>query len=118
MPIEAVSEFLRELGGTDEALLGDAELVELMAPAIRADIDAINRYRRPPDRSALSIPIVAMGGMDDNDIDARGLESWREVTNCLVAVQQFRGSHFYLSSPQCEVEVLNFVRSALIRYFG
>jgi medium-chain acyl-[acyl-carrier-protein] hydrolase len=95
-------EFIQEvqrLGGTPEAVLANAELRELVFPALRADFAAIETYRYRPSTS-LVCPITAFGGLQDRGVDVEDLEAWRQYTTGKFRLQMFSGNHFFLHQVQ------------------
>ncbi len=98
---EFVAEIAR-LGGTPPELLGDAELMEAMLPALRADFALAESYRHKP-RARLAVPIVAMGGAADPWVGAEALGGWAAHAGAGFRLRLFRGGHFYLVEERGEV---------------
>jgi medium-chain acyl-[acyl-carrier-protein] hydrolase len=92
-------EKIRRLGGTPETVLADAELRELVFPALRADLAAIEPYRYRPSTS-LVCPITAFGGLQDRGVDVADLKAWRQYTTGKFRLQMFNGNHFFLHQVQ------------------
>jgi surfactin synthase thioesterase subunit len=81
---------------------GEAELMRLMLPTIRADFKLFETYRHevvPP----LPIPIQVLGGADDRYAARHELESWREQTSADFRCRIFPGGHFYFRSQEQQV---------------
>jgi medium-chain acyl-[acyl-carrier-protein] hydrolase len=87
-------EELRRLKGTPEELLADAEFMSLAMPILRADFEAVATY--PQSEAALSCPIFAYGGIDDDNLTIEQLGRWREMTRAQCTVRVFSGGHFFL----------------------
>ncbi|MFB2836755.1 thioesterase II family protein [Floridanema evergladense] len=103
-PIYALpeAEFIKELrryNGTPEAILENAELMELLLPTLRADFSVVGTYTYKPE-SPLECPITAFGGLEDWKANAQDLEPWREQTNSAFSREMFPGDHFFLQSAQ------------------
>ncbi len=84
---------LAHLGGTHEELLADDEAVELFAPILRADLQALFDYRATrSDRLACDISIV----LASNDTVATELDArlWAELTTGDAAIRVIEGGHF------------------------
>lgn len=117
-PIHALPtpEFLRELrhyNGTDEAVLNNAELMELLVPILRADFELLETYVYE-ESPALDCPIAAFGGLEDNKVNIAQLDAWAELTAKSFSRQMFPGGHFFLHSAQsCLLEHLNQALDAL-----
>lgn len=88
-------EKLRQLNGTPEDVLQNAELLDLVLPILRADFTVCETYRFEP-YAPLDVPICACGGLQDHYIDKAGLDAWRAQTSAGFSVRLFPGDHFYL----------------------
>lgn len=88
---------LKELSGTDNAVLGDDELLRMVLPAIRGDYTAVEtyRHRRGPE---LDCPIHVLTGTDDPVTDLEEANAWSAHTTGRCVVEVFRGGHFYLNT--------------------
>lgn len=87
---------LRELSGTDAALLGDEELMRMVLPAIRGDYRAVETYRYVPG-TVLNCPILAMTGDADARVSIEEARLWGEHTTGEFVLQVYPGGHFYLN---------------------
>jgi len=96
------SEFLEELrrfNGTPEAVLENAELMQLLFPTLRADFAVLETYAYTPE-IPLDCPITAFGGLQDPEANCDELEAWREQTNAFFVLEMFPGDHFFLHSAE------------------
>lgn len=91
----AFVERLRRFAGTPDAVLEDKELLALMLPTLRADLELRDGYRCA-DEPPLELPIVALGGEDDPDVGVAELFAWRAQTRAAFSVKRFAGGHFFL----------------------
>jgi pyochelin biosynthetic protein PchC len=89
---------LKELSGTDDAVLGDDELLQMVMPAIRGDYKAVETYRHTPGPE-LSCPIQVLVGESDQMTTIAEAQAWRAHTTASCRVEVFPGGHFYLT-PQ------------------
>ncbi|MER7402186.1 alpha/beta fold hydrolase [Streptomyces sp. NPDC000070] len=87
---------IRVLGGTPDAVLRSAEMMELLLPVFRADFQVCDGYRFTP-RPLLDIPVTALGGATDPGVPVTGLTAWRDLTTARYAMRLFPGGHFYLN---------------------
>jgi surfactin synthase thioesterase subunit len=99
---EFLAELGRRYGGLPAEVLRHAELVELLLPSLRADIEALETHRAPP-RPPLPCPISAFGGSDDRFATREQLEAWRSETSGAFRVRIFPGGHFYVDARRAEV---------------
>lgn len=103
-PIHALAEpafleELRRLNGTPEAVLENAELMQLLLPTLRADFAVIETYVYAPE-PPLDCPITAFGGLQDREVSCDDLKAWQEQTNAAFSLQMLPGNHFFLHSAQ------------------
>ncbi len=99
------AEFIKEvrlLEGTPESVLVNAELRELVFPALRADFQVIETYQYQPGLP-LDCSITVFGGLQDRGVDVVTLESWRQYTTDKFKLQLFSGNHFFLHGAQAEI---------------
>lgn len=90
---------LRRQGGTAAGLLADEELMELILPALRADLTLSREYVDDHDRW-LTTPVAVLGGRDDRVVTAEQLESWAGVTDSWLGCELAAGHHFfYVDDP-------------------
>ena len=101
---------LRSLGGTDERILNDNELLNLMLPTVSADYAAIETYRFDSG-PVLSCDITAMVGDSDPKVTIDEAAAWSAHTTGRFDLRVYPGDHFYLNS--CRAGVLDVISSAL-----
>lgn len=90
---------LRDLEGTPQEVLENAELMQLLLPTLRADFTVIETYAytaEPP----LDCPIAAFGGLQDREVSYDELKAWQEQTNAAFSLHMLPGNHFFLHSAQ------------------
>lgn len=103
-------EALSAYGGLPPEVREDAELVELIMPALRADVCLHEGYRyveEPP----LDCDIAALAGRLDADATSSDLGRWREQTDASFALHLFDGGHFFLHA-ECPAIVSLIVEGA------
>lgn len=98
-PVHTMSEgelvsHLRELAGTPDSVLRDADLLDLLLPTVRADFAACETYVHPP-HPVLDVPLLVLGGAQDTGVPVAALQAWRARTAAGCAVHTFPGGHFY-----------------------
>jgi len=90
---------LRDMNGTPEEVLDDAELRQLILPTLRADFAVCETYVYEDDEP-LDCPISAFGGAQDTYVSRQDLEAWRAHTASHFAVRVFPGDHFFLKTAR------------------
>lgn len=91
---ELVAE-MRGLGGTDQSMLDNPDVLEMILPALRADYRAVDTYRWQGGEP-LAAPITALVGDSDPMVPVEAARTWREHTSGDFAFKVFPGGHFYL----------------------
>jgi medium-chain acyl-[acyl-carrier-protein] hydrolase len=90
-----VGEMRRRYGGIPDAVLQQADLLQLMLPALRADV-AIHETYAYVDEPPLACPISVFGGLADAEASRDDLEAWRRHTQSAFTLAMFPGDHFYV----------------------
>ena len=93
------AEFLAEMGrrfdGIPAAVREQDELLKLLLPAMRADIELLEAYHYH-DEPSLDCDILALGGTDDRAVSMTDLAEWRRHTSGRFSQRMFPGEHFFL----------------------
>ena len=105
LPDSKFKEKLKQLKGTPDEVLQDAELMELYLPALKADFALLETYFYA-NESPLNVPISVFGGQQDSKVSPEALAAWREQTNQDFTLKMFPGDHFFL-----HVEAQNLLRT-------
>ncbi|MEV0414716.1 alpha/beta fold hydrolase [Streptomyces sp. NPDC050448] len=87
---------MRRLGGTDQAMLDNPEVLEMVLPALRADYRALGGYTWRGGEP-LATAITALIGDSDPMVTVDEARTWREHTSGDFALKVFPGGHFYLA---------------------
>jgi medium-chain acyl-[acyl-carrier-protein] hydrolase len=99
LPEQAFIEKLRRMNGTSKDVLGNAELMALLLPTLRADFTICGTYIYT-DGPALDCPISAFVGTQDSIASYAQVEAWREQTRRAFSLRLIPGNHFFLHSAQ------------------
>jgi medium-chain acyl-[acyl-carrier-protein] hydrolase len=91
-----LQEISRRYAPIPREILAEPSLLELLLPALRADIRALESYRPQLPDAPLPIPVTAMGGEADESAPARHLDAWREFTSASFRRLSYPGGHFYV----------------------
>jgi medium-chain acyl-[acyl-carrier-protein] hydrolase len=82
------------------------ELRQAFVPQIRADF-ALSEAYRYRDGPQLDCPIVALAGVEEDDLSKDELDAWSVHTNRKFQSSRFPGDHFFIeSSEQLVVEAI------------
>jgi pyochelin biosynthesis protein PchC len=99
---------VKNLGGTETAVLDDEDLLAMVLPAIRADYTAVETYvYRPGPR--LTCPIIALTGSGDPKVTPEDADGWRDYTTGAFELVVYPGGHFYLTDHM--TDILNRIRT-------
>jgi surfactin synthase thioesterase subunit len=92
---EFVAEISRRFDGIPPAVRANEELLQLLLPAMRADIELLETYEYV-DEPPLETDIFAMGGSEDRAVSAMALADWRRHTSQRFSNRLLPGGHFFL----------------------
>jgi medium-chain acyl-[acyl-carrier-protein] hydrolase len=101
---------LRDLNGTPNELLQDADAMEMITPILRADMEVYETYRHDAE-VPLSCPITAFAGEFDAEVSSSHLMEWRRHTTGAFKEVVFPGDHFFLR--ECEAAMIGQIRRGL-----
>ncbi|ATZ22045.1 Linear gramicidin dehydrogenase LgrE [Streptomyces lavendulae subsp. lavendulae] len=97
-------------GYTHQAMQ-DEEMLELLVPLLRADVEMHENYR-PSYQDPLNAPITALRGADDDLVSAMECAQWVEATTGGFVSTELPGGHMYLT--ESAGDVLRIVTEALL----
>jgi surfactin synthase thioesterase subunit len=97
-----VVEIERRYGGIPPQVRHDPEVMALLLPSLRADIEALERFH-PPAREPLRCSVSAFGGSHDQITPRAHLDGWRTETSGEFRVKEFVGGHFFLDLRRDEL---------------
>lgn len=86
------------LGGIDSRIAQDAELREMLTPALRSDLRAHATYRPGARTEPLSCPISCYHGDGDPLVDQTRLPRWADVTSGAFRLRTRPGGHFHVTA--------------------
>lgn len=99
LPEAEFVEEVRRFDGTPEAVLHNAELMQLMLPILRADFTITETYVYT-DAPPLDCPISAFGGLQDRVVSQALITPWSAHTSSSFTLHMFPGNHFFLHSAR------------------
>ncbi|MFF0477528.1 thioesterase II family protein [Streptomyces sp. NPDC004284] len=86
---------IKERGGTDDGILDDEELREIVLPSIRADFAIDDAYQCTAPAVRLDCPVAVFGGDADPIVPVDLLDGWSLVAGHQIVPQVLTGDHFY-----------------------
>lgn len=106
-----VAEINRRYGGIPPEVARDREILELLLPCLRSDIEALESHRAGI-VPRIACPLVVFGGTEDRRATQPELEAWSAFASGSFRVRMFPGDHFYINP--CRVDVLADVAATLL----
>lgn len=92
-----VDEMQARFDGIPKVVLEQPELLALLLPTLRGDIEAIETYEYRPGPK-LPMPFFLYGGEKDWQSTPARLDGWRTLTAGPSPLRMFPGGHFYIQS--------------------
>lgn len=89
-----VTEVQSRYGGIPREIREDAEILALLLPALRADVEGLERYEHR-DGPPIPCPLVAVGGDRDPLVPLDYLDPWEEEAGAGFRREALPGDHFY-----------------------
>jgi len=90
---------LHRLQGTPPQTLENSDLMVLLLPLLRADFALCESYEYTQE-VPLECPIVAFGGLDDNELKYQEVLSWGEHTTGKFHIYMMQGNHFFIHTAK------------------
>jgi medium-chain acyl-[acyl-carrier-protein] hydrolase len=98
---EFIAAMNRRYQGIPAEILKHPEIMELLLPALRADVEALETFRRNPEAPKIRCQTTVFGGVLDRAVSIADLESFRDEVSGPCRIRMFPGDHFYIE-PQRE----------------
>ncbi len=105
LPDDELLAVIAKLEGTSPEVLAQPQLVQLLLPLFRADLEVWETYV-PRRDSPLKVPITAMGGRADPGVSLDRLGAWGSLTCADFRLEVFDGGHFYHYAAPRDVAAL------------
>ncbi|CAN3977864.1 thioesterase II family protein [Kitasatospora purpeofusca] len=86
---------VQRFAGYRHPAFDDPELVEVLLPILRADVELHENYR-PTGTDPLSVPITALRGDQDELVSRAQAEQWAGATSGPFSYRELPGGHMYL----------------------
>ncbi|KOU45091.1 thioesterase II family protein [Streptomyces sp. NPDC054949] len=95
---DALVAAIKQRGGTDDGILDEPELREIILPAIRADFAIDDVYRCEEAAARVDCPVTVIGGDADPVAPAAALGDWARITDRGFTSYVLPGGHFYFQT--------------------
>ena len=83
-------------GGIPPAVFGEPDLLEMLLPILKADMQMYETYQYSPGE-ALDYPIYAIAGEQDNLCSPSAMAGWKSQTSGLFFAETVAGNHFFIN---------------------
>ena len=111
----AFIESLRKIGGTPEAILQSAELMELLLPTLRSDF-RIAETRQIPVERPIDCALSLFVGDDDDTVLLEDMHAWRDCFQRGGEFSTFPGGHLFVDNAgPAVVDRINRIIGQLLR---
>lgn len=104
MPEPELIQWMKNLGSFPADTYDDPDLLAMIIPALRADIEVSATY--VDDGVAISCPIVGYCGQDDPLMPSAAMSTWATRTPDFLGSSNFPGGHFYIDRDEHRVAVV------------
>lgn len=95
LPTDELIAVLRGYNRTPPEVLANAELMDMVLPAIRADFAMAEQYAYLP-APALRMPVTVLAGASDHAMSAAQAQGWAKETSAECRIRWYDGGHFFL----------------------
>ena len=97
--IEAFLHELRELNGSQKRFWNTRNSWRWLSQSIRADFEICETYDYVPE-PPLDLPILAFGGLFDQEVSRQDVDAWRQHTTDRFSLSMLPGDHFFIDSAR------------------
>jgi len=94
-----LTQMVKHYNGMPAAVLQDPELLELVLPPTRADVEVVETYEYRHE-APLECPISVFHGSQDRTQRVEELRPWKEQSTRAVEWVEFEGGHFFLDGAR------------------
>ncbi|MGJ5755150.1 surfactin synthase thioesterase subunit [Streptomyces puniciscabiei] len=105
MPVEELKGWIRALGSVPAEIMDDPKALEMIIPAMRADLAVVASYL--DDGAAIGCPVVSYSGNRDQLMERGAMASWVDRTSSYLGNSEFNGDHFYMNDIDNTIGVIS-----------
>ncbi len=102
LPKAAFIDEMRKFGNLPKEVTDIDELIELIEPIMRADMELLYHYKRIH-QYKIHCPIFAIGGIDDPYTTPTSLAEWSEYSSNRFDLTMLDGGHFFIKEKKYEL---------------
>jgi surfactin synthase thioesterase subunit len=113
LPRDELIAELKAFNGTPAEVFQSDELLELVLPMLRNDLELVESYTTGPG-TRLTCPVIAIGGSKDPDVSPEELAGWETATAGPFRSLVLDGDHFFINSAR--TSLLQAVRRELCTF--
>lgn len=88
--------------GIPQAILDEPEMLALLLPILRADIEISETYQYR-DEAPLDVPMHVYGGITDRAVTTEQLAAWQAHSTRTITHRMFPGGHFFVVEHEAEL---------------
>jgi medium-chain acyl-[acyl-carrier-protein] hydrolase len=110
LPDEPMFKRVEELGGTPADVLKSPELLEIILPALRADLAIVETYAYKHE-DPLECGVTAFSGLRDRMVTETDVAEWEQQTRGSLVHHKLPGDHFFIHSAR--TSMLNIITADL-----
>jgi medium-chain acyl-[acyl-carrier-protein] hydrolase len=99
LPRDELIAELKAFNGTPAEVFQSDELLELVLPMLRSDLELVESYRTGPG-ARLTCPVIAIGGSKDPDVSPEELAGWETASAGPFRSVVLDGDHFFINSAR------------------
>lgn len=116
-PAEKVRDFLKTLRVVPAEVLDNKELMELLLPALRADLKLDGMYDYQPG-TGVACPIVAFTGQDDEYVYRDEISGWSMHAGGGFDLRVLPGDHFFMDHPKHRLALIKAIEEEVKPYLS
>lgn len=99
LPDEVIQAELKKLNGTPDEVFEHIDLLRLVMPAIRGDLEAFETYRYPGGEP-LPSGITAFAGDHDGRFPVHEVQAWEQLAGGDFSFHIIKGDHFFIQNAE------------------
>lgn len=115
MKQEDTIKYLRQIGGTEEAVLKNKIFEQELLPILKKDLDIIDTYKFKYEGKKLDSYVAVSYGSEDFVAEIGRIEDWRYIAQDKIDIECLPGNHFYYENDMDTY--INFLKREFVEAF-